>query len=240
MNNVVAYKQKVITKKIIIFFIVMTFLYHYRRILKMNKLDRQKLLDEAISLVKTSNRYYNFAIKISNIKQSDSFKILFELIDVARTYTDIQEYRKLNLYFLVILIMDICKFNHRQQTLIYRRIFFNQEFLEFYLHQPIITNLKLVRINEIIGKDKMCMKALSKFILNHRKKIFELSDIVYAFKYNIEDNTVDCILNILLKHVDKNAINDGNMLRFINCDRKFTINQQKKIDAIKILCIINE
>jgi hypothetical protein len=82
------------------------------------------------------------------------------------------------------------------------------------------------------------MKTLSKLILKHKKRIFDLSSIVVAFRYNLDDNIIDCILNILLKHVDKQAISDINMLGFINCDRKFTEKQREKINAIKILCTL--
>lgn len=56
-----------------------------------------------------------------------------------------------------------------------------------------------------------------------------------AFRHNLSDNTVDYILNILLKYVDKFLIDDFNLLDFLNSNRKFTPRQQKKIDAINIL-----
>lgn len=210
-------------------------------IFNMNKEKRQIIINKIIDATRNEfpvygSTLYKSADKLYKLKSSDAFKILFELMDIVRNIGN--KYHRRNIYSYTLVALDSCNFNKNMLKLLYKRIFFNIEFLDFLYSIARDDTLYWIKFNDLIGNDKMCMKTLSKLILKHKKRIFDLSSIVFVFKYNLDDNIVDCILNILLKHVDKQAINEVNMLDFINCDRKFTEKQHEKINAIKILCTI--
>lgn len=206
----------------------------------MSKEKRQIIINKIIDATRNEgavygNTLYKSASKLYKLNSSDAFKILFELIDITRNIGN--KSHRYNIYSYIFIALDSCNFNDNTLKLLCKRIFFNIELLDF-IYSINKDTLYWIKFNDLIGNDKMCMKTLSKFILKHKKRIFDLSSIVVAFRYNLDDNIIDCILNILLKHVDKQAINDINMLGLINCDRKFTEKQREKINAIKILCTL--
>lgn len=207
----------------------------------MSKEKRQIIINKIIDATRNEgavygNTLYKSASKLYKLNSSNAFKILFELMDIARNIGN--KSHRYNIYSYIFIALYSCNFNDNALKLLCKRIFFNIELLDF-LYSINKDTLYWIKFNDLIGNDKMCMKTLSKLILKHKKRIFDLSSIVVAFRYNLDDNIIDCILNILLKHVDKQAINDINMLGLINCDRKFTEKQREKINAIKILCTLN-
>jgi hypothetical protein len=200
----------------------------------MTKEKIDKIIDKVIKKASEEEQYYGLAMDVISSGPASSFKILFRLLDRVNEVKD--RGIRYNIYFFFMLALHGgCRFKDSQLKLIYRRVFFNQELLEFYLLNTCTPRSNLDEMNRLIGKEPQCKKSLNKLIMKKRRDIFKLSDVIMAFRHNLSDNTVDYILNILLKYVDKFLIDDFNLLDFLNSNRKFTPRQQKKIDAINIL-----
>jgi hypothetical protein len=204
----------------------------------MNKIEVTEKVNSIIDSVSKTNRYYGITMQIVKLNPASQFKILFELIDKIRLMGN--KHNRYNAYLFFIMTFNCCKFDNQQYKLIYRRIFFNYEFVNMYLFNYGNDVDDYHRIHRLIGKEPAFRKVLRKVIMKHRNSIFTISDIIYCFRDDLSDNTIDFILNVLLKHVDKDLIDmDTYIFYFINSNHKFTPNQKKKIDAIKIMIAIN-